>query len=232
MTFSITARCPDTGMVGVGVSTALLCVGALCPFTQAGVGAVSTQSFVNPYIGIKGLELLAGDLDATTVVARLAAWDPGQSMRQFSVVDRRGNAAAFSGADCVGWFGHRTGAGYAVAGNMLVGEATIADMASAFEASAGLHLAERIVRALEAAQAAGGDRRGRISSALKISAVEDYPLIDIRVDDHPDPVAQLRALWNKHQTDLLPIMAMMPSKAVPAGRFNLDEIRQHLPSDS
>src|SRR4051812_48280609 len=129
MTFSIAARCPETGMVGVAVSTALICVGSLVPFPKAGAGAVATQSFVNPYIGLRGVEYLASGLDAQAAMERLAAEDEGRNVRQFSVVDTHGRAAANSGADCVGWFGHRTGDGYAVAGNMLVGEPTIVEMA-------------------------------------------------------------------------------------------------------
>jgi len=219
MTFSIAARFPETGMVGVAVSTALICVGSLVPFTEAGVGAVATQSFVNPYIGIRGVEYLASGLDAQAAMERLAAEDEGRNVRQFSVVDAHGRAAAYSGVDCVGWFGHRTGDGYAVAGNMLVGEPTIVEMARVFEGSAAEHLAERLVRALEAGQAAGGDKRGRISAAVKVCHTEEYPLVDIRVDDHPDPVAELRRLWGLYQGNFVNFMQMMPSKAHPAGTW-------------
>jgi uncharacterized Ntn-hydrolase superfamily protein len=231
MTFSIAARCPDTGMVGVAVSTAVICVGSLVPFPRAGVGAVATQSFVNPYIGIKGIDYLASGLDAQAAMERLAAEDEGRNVRQFSIVDAAGRSAAYSGADCVGWFGHRTGENYAVAGNMLVGEPTVAEMARAFEASAGEHLAERLVRALEAGQAAGGDKRGRISAALKVCHTEDYPLVDIRVDDHPDPVAELRRLWGLYQGDFAAFMNMMPSKAHPAGTYDLAGLANLLPDD-
>ncbi len=232
MTFSITARCPETGMLGVAVSTKLLCVGALCPFAEAGVGAISTQSFVNPYIGIRGLDLLRAGMDAPEARDRLASEDEGRALRQFAVVDRHGRAATYSGEECVAWFGHRTGDGYAVAGNMLVGEATVTEMASAFEASRAEPFPERLVRALEAGQAAGGDKRGRQSAALKVVHVEDYPLIDLRVDDHPNPVDELRRLWVLYQEGLEPLMGMLPSKDYPAGHFNLEEIRQHLPQDT
>jgi len=232
MTFSITARCPATGMLGVAVSTKLLCVGALCPFARAGVGAISTQSFVNPYLGIQGLALLAAGMDAAATCERLAAGDEGRALRQFAVVDRNGRAAAYSGADCVGWYGHRTGEGYAVAGNMLVGEPTIVEMARAFEATRDGVFAERLVGALAEGQAAGGDKRGRQSAALLVVDREDYPLIDLRVDDHPEPVAELRRLWGLYREGLAPIMGMLPSKEFPAGRFDLAEIRQHLPSDA
>ena len=230
MTWSITARDEATGAFGIAVSTKLMCVGALCPFPRAGVGAISTQSFVNPYLGIEGLELLAGGLSAEETRDRLAAGDEGRAMRQFAVVDGAGRSAAYSGEACMGWFGHRTADGFAVAGNMLVGEPTIEATVRAYEASAGEEFGERLVRAMEAGQAAGGDNRGRQSAALKIVTTEDYAAVDLRIDDHPDPVAELRRLWNLYRTDLAPVMAMLPTKAVPAGLFDLDAIRHHLPA--
>ncbi len=229
MTFSIAARCPETGMAGVAVSTALLCVGQLCPFPRAGVGAISTQSFVNPYLGIRGLDYLAEGMDAASVRDRLAAEDDGRTLRQFSVVDRQGNSAAYTGSDCVLWCGHQTGDGYAVAGNMLVGEETIAAMADSFEATAGEAFSERLVRALEAGQAAGGDKRGRQSAALKVMDTEDYPAVDIRVDDHPDPVVELRRIWGLYNQGFSEVLQMMPTKAHPAGSFDLEAIRPFLP---
>jgi uncharacterized Ntn-hydrolase superfamily protein len=229
MTFSITARCPETGNFGVAVSTKLLCVGALVPFLRAGVGAIATQSFVNPYLGINGLDELFSGRSAAEAVERLAASDDGREMRQFAVVDNKGRAAAHSGTDCVGWFGHRMGDGYAAAGNMLVGEPTVVEMARAYEESMGEPLPERLVRALEAGQAAGGDKRGRQSAALKVVSTEDYPIVDIRVDDHSEPVAELRRLWGLYNEGFVDVMGMLPTKANPAGSFNLDEIRQFLP---
>jgi uncharacterized Ntn-hydrolase superfamily protein len=229
MTFSIAARCPETGMVGVAVSTALLCVGQLCPFPRAGIGAISTQSFVNPYLGLHGLDYLSEGMDATAVRDRLAADDEGRTLRQFSVVDRNGNSAAYTGSDCVNWCGHRTGDGYAVAGNMLVGEATIAAMADSYEASVGTPFVERLVLALEAGQAAGGDKRGRQSAALKVMNTEDYPSVDIRVDDHPDPVVELRRIWGLYNQGFADVLQMMPTKAHPAGTFDLEALRPFLP---
>lgn len=229
MTFSIAARCPETGMVGVAVSTALLCVGQLVPFPRAGVGAVATQSFVNPYLGLRGLDYLADGMDAAAVRDRLADQDEGRTLRQFSVVDRHGNSAAYTGLDCVLWCGHRTGDGYAVAGNMLVGEETITAMADAFEATNGEPFAERLVRALEAGQAAGGDKRGRQSAALKVMDTEDYPAVDIRVDDHPDPVVELRRIWGLYNQGFGDVLQMMPTKVHPAGLFDLEALRPFLP---
>ncbi len=229
MTFSITARCPDTGAFGVAVTTKLMCVGALCPFVAPRVGAISTQSFVNPYIGMDGLRLLAEGLDATAARDRLVQADPGHDQRQFAVVDREGRSAAYSGEACVGWFGHETGDGFAVAGNMLTGPAVVADTARAYRASAGAPFADRLVQALEAGQAAGGDKRGRQSAALKIVTTEDYPLIDLRIDDHPDPVVELRRLWTMWQSDMVSIMSMLPTRDNPGGAFDMAAIRRHLP---
>ena len=229
MTFSIAARCPETGQMGVAVSTALLCVGQLCPFPRAGVGAVATQSFVNPYLGLHGLDYLAEGMDAAAVRDRLISEDPGHTLRQLSVVDREGKSASYTGSDCVPWCGHLTGDGYAVAGNMLVGEETITAMAGAYEANADQPFTERLVRALEAGQAAGGDKRGRQSAALKVMDVEDYPMVDIRVDDHPDPVVELRRLWGLYNQGFGDVLKMMPTKANPAGLFDLEALRPFLP---
>lgn len=230
MTFSITARCPDTGMLGVAVSTKLLCVGALCPYVRAGVGAISSQSFVNPYIGINGIELLANGLGVEAVRDQLAVNDEGSALRQFSIVDAVGNAVVYSGTECVEWFGERVGQGYAAAGNMLVGEATITAMADAYEHSAADLFPERLMRALEAGQQAGGDKRGRQSAALKVAHTEDYPLVDLRVDDHAEPVAELRRLWGLYQDQLASVMSMLPTKAHPAGQYDLDHMQEHLPA--
>lgn len=229
MTFSIAARCPETGMVGVAVSTALLCVGQLVPFPRAGVGAIATQSFVNPYLGLRGLDYLAEGTDAAAVRNRLAEEDAGRTLRQFSVVDRDGNSAAYTGADCVLWCGHRTGNGYAVAGNMLVGEETVTAMADAYEAARDQPFGERLMLALEAGQAAGGDKRGRQSAAMKVMDTEDYPTIDLRVDDHPDPVVELRRLWGLYNQGFGEVMGMMSTKAHPTGLWNLEELRPYLP---
>ncbi len=230
VTFSIAARCPETGAFGVAVSTKLMCVGALCPFVRAGAGAVATQSFVNPYLGIEGLALLGEGVDAASVRERLVANDPGIAQRQFAVVDAEGRAAAYSGDACVGWYGHHEGEGFACAGNMLTGPEVIAAMAAAWEASAGQPFAERLVRAVEAGQAAGGDKRGRQSAALLVATTEAYPAIDLRIDDHPEPVAELRRLWEMYRTDLAPIVGMLPTVEHPGGRFDMGSIREHLPT--
>lgn len=221
-TFSIAARCPRTGMLGVAVSTAVPGVGALCPFARANVGAIATQSFVNPYLGIDGLKLLAGGPPAREALDRLIADDPGRSVRQVGVVDASGRAAAYSGAECVPWFGHLVGDGYAVQGNMLVGEETLRALAASFASSAHEDLPERLVRALEAGQAAGGDKRGRQSAALLVVHEEEYPYIELRVDEHPDPVFELRRVFEVAKRQLLPFVTGLPTRRQPLGSLPQD----------
>ncbi|MBI3962069.1 MAG: DUF1028 domain-containing protein, partial [Deinococcus sp.] len=139
-TFSIAARCPRTGMLGVAVCTAVPGVGSLAPFVRPGVGAIATQSYVNPYLGIDGLHLLSQGLTAKQALERLLAADPLSDIRQLSIVDAKGRVAAHTGANCTPWHGHRTGKGYSAAGNMLVDEATVNAMAEEFEKRSRLEL--------------------------------------------------------------------------------------------
>lgn len=222
MTFSISARCKRTGMLGVAVSTAVPAVGGICPFIKPGVGAISTQSWVNPYLGIDGLELLEGGLDARQALDRLLADDPGREVRQVGIVDAKGCVAAFTGSDCVDWAGHIMGDDFTVQGNMLVGPATIEQMAIAAERSATLSLPERLMLVLEAGQAAGGDKRGRQSAALKVYNFELFPWLDLRVDEHRNPVAELRRVFGVAQQQLLPFIGGMPSRKDPLGGIPAD----------
>jgi uncharacterized Ntn-hydrolase superfamily protein len=216
-TFSISARCERTGMLGVAVSTAVPGVGGICPFVEPGIGAISTQSWVNPYLGIDGLKLLRDGLPAEESLRALIDKDPGRDVRQIGIVDAKGGSAAWSGKGCTGWFGHRTAANYSVQGNMLVGEATIQAMAEAFVSSAALSLPERLVITLEAGQRAGGDKRGRQSAALLVYKTESYPYLSLRVDDHPYPVAELRRVFEVARHQLLPFVDGMPSRKDPLG---------------
>jgi uncharacterized Ntn-hydrolase superfamily protein len=216
-TFSIAARCARTGMMGVAVSTAVPGVGALCPFVRAGVGAVCTQSWVNPYLGIDGVRLMGEGKTAQQALDQLIAADPGRDVRQVGLVDRDGGSAAWSGRDCTPWFGHITGRDFAVQGNMLVGEKTIQAMADAFAVGAALDLPERLVAVLEAGQAAGGDKRGKQSAALRVHHQEDYPYLDLRVDEHRHPVAELRRVFEVARHQLLPFIGGMPTRANPLG---------------
>lgn len=200
-TFSIVARDPATGEMGIGVQSKFLAVGSAVPWAQAGVGAIATQAWANVSYGPRGLALLEQGLTAQAVVDELVSEDEGRDHRQVGIVDKQGNAAAWTGSKCMHWAGHHVGQGYACQGNILVSEETVKAMAQAFEQSSDLpHLADRLVHALEAAQQAGGDSRGKQSSALYVvregggySGFNDR-LTDLRVDDHPEPIAELKRL--------------------------------------
>ena len=195
MTFSIIARDSERGHFGVAVSTAVPCVGAMVPHAKAGVGAIATQSFTNVMLGIDGLKLLEIGLSPEAALTSLLAEDHEADRRQVAGIDAQGRIFVYSGDACVDWYGARSGDNYSVQGNMLVGKETIDAMAEAFEQSSG-YLSERLLVALEAGQVAGGDKRGRESAALLTVPFGPLPWskIDIRVDQHDDPVAELRRI--------------------------------------
>ncbi|MBO1002943.1 DUF1028 domain-containing protein [Pseudogracilibacillus auburnensis] len=221
-TFSITARCARTGQFGIAISTKIPAVGSLTTYAKAGIGAIASQSFVNPYIGINGLKYLEENVSAQEVLDRLLEEDPVPEIRQFSIVDKHGQAVAFTGDKSDSWKGHLTGENYAVAGNMLVNEATIEEMAQSFEKETELPLADRLLQALQAGQNAGGDKRGKQSGALYIVDKEEYPFIDLRVDEHHDPVVELTRVYKVAQKELFPFVRLLPTLEKPAGSFDLD----------
>ena len=220
MTFSIVAWDEATGQTGVAVSTKFLAVGSLCPFAKAGVGAVATQAFVNPTFGPRGLRLLEEGVAPEDVIAILLKSDDGREHRQLHLVDRYGRTAAFTGSETVEWAGHKTFPYFSVAGNMLSNAQVIEAMAEAYQASMDQPLAERLIRALEAGQLAGGDKRGRQSAALYIMSTEVYPMLDLRVDDHPDPVAELRRIYEEAKKEFIPFQQFLPTAAQPAGVYD------------
>jgi len=217
MTFSIVARCPRTGMLGVAVATAVPAVGSMCPYVESGVGAVSTQSWVNPYLAIEALRLMSEGRAAPDALAAVLADDASRDLRQIGLVDGEGRSAAWSGPRCTGWFGQIVEPSFAIQGNMLMNAATLDAMAHAFRDSRALDLSERLLLALAAGQAAGGDKRGRQSAALKIHDTEAYPLLDLRVDEHAHPVEELRRVYAIAKLQLLPFVQGMPRKGAPAG---------------
>jgi uncharacterized Ntn-hydrolase superfamily protein len=205
LTYSIAACDLDAGQWGVATQSKFLAVGSVVPWAEPGVGAIATQAYANPRYGPNGLQLLREGLSAQDVVERLTAADDGRDERQVGVVDARGGAATYTGSDCLDWAGGRTGPGWAAQGNILVSEETVAALGAAFEEHAGRSLAERLLEALAAAQAAGGDRRGQQSAALLVvepdggyAGLSDV-LVDLRVDDHATPVAELARLHGLHQ---------------------------------
>jgi len=203
MTFSIVAWDPDAREWGVAVASKFLAAGAVVPWARAGAGAVATQALANVSYGPRGLDLLASE-SARDVIARLTESDPDQDQRQVGVVDREGRAASFTGSGCFDWAGSRMGIGYTCQGNILTGPDVVEDMAAAFEDAAG-DLAGRLLSALAAGDRRGGDRRGRQSAAMLIvreggGYLGDSDIaLDLRVDDHTDPVIELGRLVDIHR---------------------------------
>lgn len=225
-TFSITAKCEKTNQFGIAVSTKVPAVGSLVPYARAGVGAIASQSFVNPYIGINGLNYLEEGLSAEEVMQRVVKEDPVPELRQFSIVDREGNSVAYTGDKCDTWHGHITGKNYAVAGNMLVGEATIQAMETSFKENKDLDFAERLIESLLAGQLAGGDKRGKQSAALYIIDTEAYPAVDLRVDEHEDPIVELKRIYQVAEKELFPFSHTLPTLKNPGGTVDLETSRK------
>ncbi|MCZ7589788.1 MAG: DUF1028 domain-containing protein [Gaiella sp.] len=205
-TYSICACDLEAGQWGVATQSKFLAVGSVVPWAAPHVGAIATQAYANPRYGPEGLELLRQGLPAAEVVERLTAADDGRAIRQLGVVDGDGRAATFTGEGCHAWAGGRAGEGYAAQGNILVSGATVDALAGMFEASRGRPLAERLLGCLDAAEAAGGDSRGRQSAALLVverdggyAGLSDT-LVDLRVDDHAEPLVELRRIFGIHGT--------------------------------
>jgi uncharacterized Ntn-hydrolase superfamily protein len=203
-TYSIAACDLDAGQWGVATQSKFLAVGSVVPWGEPGVGAIATQAYANPRYGPSGLALLREGLSPAEVVERLTSADDGRDHRQLGIVDREGRGATYTGTECLEWAGGRTGGCYAAQGNILVSEATIDAIAETFEASSG-SLAERLLDCLDAAQAAGGDRRGQQSAALLVveqdggyAGLSDE-VVDLRVDEHPRPLDELRRIYGMHQ---------------------------------
>ena len=224
ITWSILAHDPATGALAVAVTTCNLAVGAAVPHLRAGVGAVATQSMTNRYLGPAILDAMARGVPPVLAVEGAIAMDEGRALRQVHAIDAHGRAAAWTGSRCVDWCGHVTGTGWSVAGNMLSHEAVVADTVAAFLTRTELTLPERMLAALDAGEAAGGDRRGRQSAALALTTTEDFSDIDLRVDDHVEPLVELRrllGLWRLHRG---PRLHEQPSRASPAGLHDLDVV--------
>jgi len=216
VTWSIVARDAD-GALGVAVASRFFAVGALCPHARSGIGALSTQALVNPHYGPRGLDLLDQGLDPQSAIEVLVKEDPGKEHRQLHLIDARGRAAAFTGSACIGWCGHLAGDGFSVAGNMLTGPEVLEKTAQAFGGAKNLSFAEKLILALEAGEVAGGDKRGKQGAALLVCTTEDYPFLDLRVDDHEGPLRELRRLYQKSLERYQPFVACLPSRAYPAG---------------
>jgi uncharacterized Ntn-hydrolase superfamily protein len=226
MTWSIVAR-DASGAFGVAIATRFFAVGALCPHAESGVGALSTQALVNPYYGKHGLDLLRAGVPAPQVVSHLTAPDEGRDHRQLHIIDAEGRIGQHTGASCLDWCGAVAGEEFSVAGNMLANARVIQETARAFRESQ-KPFAERLIAALEAGEAAGGDKRGKQSAALLVCSTETYPDLDLRVDDHAEPLAELRRLYEKAHERFIPYLKCGPSRARPWGITERTVIEQEI----
>ena len=212
MTWSIVTHDPESGAFAVAVTTCAFSVGSRCPFVRAGVGAVATQASVNSMLGPMVLDLLEKGIAPETAITAALTADENRDIRQIHAVDRHGRSAAWTGGTCVTWCGHETHDGFSVAGNMLAGQQVVTETARIFAGSHGLPLAERLLDALDCGQEVGGDKRGRQSAALLLTTTEDLPDISLRVDDHADPLIELRRLLGVYRRDLEPMRHLFPRR--------------------
>ena len=228
MTWSIVARDEATGQTGIAVATCAFAVGARVPFIETGVGAVASQAFMNPFFGTRGLALMRAGASAEDALRIVVAADEGRDDRQVHMMDAKGRFSAFTGAGCVPWCGHLIRDTFSVAGNMLAGPEVIEETARVLETEAQLPFASRLLAALKAGEQAGGDKRGKQSAAILIHDDEEYALLDIRVDDHPDPLAELTRLEEKSRERFMHFRKFMPSRDNPAGIRSREEIERRI----
>ena len=224
MTWSIVAHDPNSGAFAVAVATKAFAVGASCPFVRAGVGAVSTQSMTNRYLGPAILDAMARGLPPAVAIEGALAGDEGRGIRQVHAVDRHGRTGAWTGGNCVEWCGGVSAGGVSVAGNMLVGQPTVAATLASWRANLNMPMPDRLMAAMEAGEAAGGDRRGKQSAAMVMVTTEDFPDLNLRVDDHVEPLQELRRLLSVWKAEGVPRLGIAPSKANPSGQTDLDAL--------
>jgi len=217
MTWSIIARDSTTGQIGIAVATRFFAVGARVPHIAPGLGGIATQAMVNPYYGIDGVKLLREGRSPREVTDTLIAADDGREARQLHVMDVNGRIATHTGRECIDWCGHIQGDGFSLAGNMLAGAAVLDDTAKAYIANASLPFAQRLIVAMKAGEAAGGDKRGKQSAALVIQGEEEWSDLDLRVDDHADPLAELERLEQVSRERWVHFRPFLPTRKNPAG---------------
>jgi uncharacterized Ntn-hydrolase superfamily protein len=227
MTWSILAR-DEAGYFGMAIASRFFAVGSLCEHSRRGVGALSSQALLNPLYGPAGLDLLAQHCSPEQAIEQLIQHDQGRDQRQLHILPFKGLPAAHTGSACVDWCGHLLEDGLSVAGNMLAGPKVIEHTAQAFKDTRGKPMGERLLAALDAGQAAGGDKRGKQAAALKIHMDEDYLQLDLRVDDHEEPFVELRRLYNKSLERFQPFLECLPSRHRPSGITERSEIDAHI----
>ena len=227
MTWSIVAR-DVNGHFGVAVASKFFAVGALCPYAQSGVGALATQALVNPLLAAPALAGMAEQRLPVELLAELLAADAGSAHRQCHMIDALGRGAAHTGAECVDWCGHTLRDGFSVAGNMLAGPQVIEATADSYAAHAALPFAERLLTALAAGEAAGGDKRGKQAAALLVFNGQDYPALSIRVDDHAEPIMELQRLYAVSLQRFQPFVTCLPSRENPSGTTDRQQIEAQI----
>jgi uncharacterized Ntn-hydrolase superfamily protein len=217
MTWSIIARDNATGQIGIAVATRFFAVGARVPHIAAGIGGIATQALVNPYYGIDGVKLLREGRSPREIIDTLIAADDGRESRQLHIMDASGRIASHTGSECIDWCGHIAGNGFSIAGNMLAGAGVLDDTAKALGDNATLPFAQRLIAAMRAGEAAGGDKRGKQSAALLIHGDEEWSALDLRVDDHADPLAELERLESVSRERWVHFRQFLPTRKNPAG---------------
>jgi uncharacterized Ntn-hydrolase superfamily protein len=227
VTWSILAR-DNEGRLGVAIASRFFAVGALCVHIRRGVGALSTQALMNPLYGPAGIALLADGKSALDVIKILTAADAGSAQRQLHVLPASGVAAAHTGAGCIEWCGHQIFDDFSVAGNMLAGPQVLEATARAYSDAHTLPMAERLLAAMAAGEAAGGDKRGKQAAALRIYCDEDYPELDLRVDDHEEPIIELQRLYRKSLERYQPFISCLAGRGDPVGLTDRAEIEARI----
>lgn len=213
MTFSIVARCERSGHIGVGAITALQAVGKLACHALPNVGAIASQALLNPYLAYDGLRLLEQGINPEEVLSRVITGDPDAQNRQVGIIDNRGCTAAWTGSDTIPWSGHRPGKSFCAQGNRLAGPLVLDRVVQSMESTEHLALSERLTLALIAGEEIGGDTKGERSVNVLVFGEEEYPLCDIRIDDHDDPIQELRRLYKLYQQKILPNVQKLPKRA-------------------
>ena len=224
MTWSIVARDVRTGAFGVACASKALAVGAVVPYGAGRTGAIATQAFANPFFGIDGLRMLQEGCSSGQIVSALSGPDEGRDHRQMHVVDRAGHTAVHTGRACIEWSGSVSRPDVSVAGNMLAGPEVVAETLEAYLAASALAFDERLIVAMEAGERAGGDKRGRQSCAIRIWTEAPFPSFDLRVDDHAEPLSELRRLWRLAHQGYVPFQTALPSRSNPAGCTDRDAV--------
>lgn len=223
MTYSIIARDPETGHLGIAVASRFFAVGAVIPFISPS-GAIATQALVNPLWGVEGLKYLEKGTPPESVLSALKQKDTGHLQRQVHIMDSQGKSQGYTGADCIEWAGHKSAKDLSVAGNMLAGEKVLDAMITGYHDKSKLSFPERLLHAMEAGEAAGGDKRGRQSASLTIHRGEAFPWIDLRCDDHSEPLVEIRRLLDVASERYIHFTDMMGSTSNFSGHADRSKI--------